>query len=93
MKNFKHPTRGEEIDEIWEDHIIKCKFSQHPKELEIMERKLEGISNNISFRDYAQELIFKDAFIKGYIAAFVVSDEEQEILNSITPLGKALAED
>jgi hypothetical protein len=94
MKIYKHkePNYNELISDIFDDHIIGCKYIQHAKELEIMEQKCRHVCNNISFKDYSQELMFKDAFIKGYLAAFVVSDEEQKIINSITPLGIALEE-
>lgn len=86
------PTYPEEINDITEQDLTKCKYAQHRKELEVMEQKCLAVANMFSFKDYSHEVIFKDAFIKGYLTAFIVSEEEEKIKNSITPLGQALAE-
>lgn len=70
--------------------IHSCKSLQDIKLIRVMEKKAEDLASCFSFASYSERLVFIDAFCKGYIAAFCVSDEQEELEQSLTPLGKEL---
>lgn len=75
------------------ESISDCKAMQDPKLIAIMEKKAEALAANYNFASYPERLLFIDAFMKGYICAFIVNDEQEEIERELTPLGKALKEE
>lgn len=72
--------------------VADCEAIQDPKLIAIMKKKAEAMAGNYSFASYTERLIFVDAFFKGYISAFIINDEQEEVEKSLTPLGKALEE-
>lgn len=91
MKRYKYsgdPTWGE--NNITEEIILDCKTIQEHKLICLMEKKAMEIADRLNFGNYAERLVFMDAFCKGYIAAFCVNDEQEKLEQSLTPLGKAL---
>ena len=85
MKKFPAPDNYLDLD-----HLQECKAIQEQKLICFMEKKASDLCKCISIGTYAEELIFRDAFYKGYIAAFCVSKEEEALELSLSPLGKAL---
>lgn len=72
--------------------LAQCK-AQMPKELiNIAESKMFYIIGCIPNMDYAQQAMFKDSFILGYLAAHCINNEQKRVEERLTPLGIALSE-
>jgi hypothetical protein len=77
---------------ICPSQLADCEAIQDPKLIAVMKKKAEGVASNFSFASYTERLIFIDAFYKGYLSAFIVNNEQEEVEREITPLGQALKE-
>lgn len=90
MKRYNLPHG----DGYWaiSEHIPECKSKQSPELIAVMEKKAEAMAGTYNFASYAERMMFIDAFIKGYIAAFIIPYEQEELELSLTPLSKAMNE-
>jgi hypothetical protein len=89
----KYHLGKDELYCINTDTLINCEASQPPELIKLMRQKAESVAQNWSFGSYTERVLFIDAFYKGYLSAFIVNDEQDQIENSLTPLGQALKED
>jgi hypothetical protein len=77
---------------IRQESVTECKYAQDPKLNAFIEKKINEFADNFSFGSHAEKLVFIDGMTKGYYLSAVISDDQQELENSLTPLGKALEE-
>lgn len=92
MRKFKY---GDTSAHSWDNNITQevifsCKSLQPIEYIVLMEKKAMQLCDTLNFGNYAERLIFLDAFYKGYIAAHCFDDEEEALKISLSPLGKAL---
>jgi hypothetical protein len=95
MKKYKvidedgDPTYSNRINQ---EQITECKYSQDPKMNAFIEKKIETFAECFSFGSHSERLVFIDGLTKGYYLSAIITDDQEELETSLTPLGKALEE-